>query len=56
MTLVNIYAPNNHKESLGFFSRNFDTLESLNNSLANDVSPEIILAGDFNFVFDEDID
>ena len=56
MTLVNIYAPNNHKESLGFFSRIFDTIESLNNSLANDVSPEIILAGDFNFVFDEDID
>ena len=53
LTLVNIYAPNNHRDSMIFFSRMFEALARFNESYQD---PEIIIAGDFNFVFDEEVD
>ena len=54
LTLVNVYAPNNHKESLQFFTNLFGQIEQFNNSLGE--QPEMVIAGDFNFIFDETID
>ena len=52
--LVNVYAPNNHKESLTFFTNLFESIEQCSSSL--DHIPEMIIAGDFNFIFDENSD
>ena len=43
-TLVNVYAPNNHKESLQFFTNLFGQIEQFNNSLGE--QPEMVIAGD----------
>ena len=58
LTLVNIYAPNNHMESLVFFKNIFNKIEELNSEIAGIAvrTPDLIIAGDFNFVFDEFID
>ena len=56
ITLVNIYAPNNHKESLIFFTGLFELIERFNDSLDMLECPEIVISGDFNFIFDEETD
>ena len=58
LTLVNIYAPNNHKDSLAFFGRIFSRIEELNRDIINvtGITPDTIIAGDFNFVFDDLVD
>ena len=56
LTLVNINAPNNHKDSLQFFDNIFNKVEQFNANIATDQLPDIVFAGDFNFVFDKDSD
>ena len=56
ITIVNVYAPNNHKDSHKFFTELFIVLEQFNDSLSLDDPPELIMAGDFNFVFDGNVD
>ena len=58
LTLVNVYAPNNHKESRIYFSELFQIINRFNQSvtLDPDLQPDMIIAGDFNFVFNELID
>ena len=56
LTLLNIYAPNNHKDSLIFFTKIFDQLDSFNSSLPSSANVDILISGDFNFVFDGEVD
>ena len=52
LTLVNVYAPNNHKDSRNFFCNIFTTLDQFNRNLMVNQTPDMIVAGDFNFIFD----
>ena len=58
LTLVNVYAPNYHKESRVFFIELFQSINRFNQSVTQDpeLQPDMIIAGDFNFVFNEQID
>jgi len=51
VVITNIYAPNDHSESLVFFTNLFETLRTFSSGISAE-SSEYLFAGDFNFVFD----
>ena len=51
--IANVYAPNDHKESLAFFKDFFVRFEAFLDAVDGD---NIVLCGDFNCVFDPDSD
>jgi exonuclease III len=53
VTYINIYAPNNHYESIDFFK---EVENYLNGILTRHPTSIITISGDFNFIFDKDVD
>ena len=57
IVIASIYAPNCHRESIGFFEGFFEALDEFCNDIAEASNwPHIVLAGDFNLVFNPNLD
>ena len=57
IVVASIYAPNCHRAALDFFDEFFDALDEFVDEVANQYDwPSIVLAGDFNLVFDPNTD
>ena len=56
VTIANVYAPNNHKESLVFFEKFFEQFETFLDITNDNSTQNVILCGDFNCVFDPSSD
>ena len=57
VVVASIYAPNCHRVSLEFFESFFDVFDEFMEEVSSQYSwPHSIIAGDFNFVFNPDVD